>query len=208
MIVTSGAEPQFTSQDVHSVLRVIGISCAIAVITHLWVFHGDVPPFVFKLVNWVGYIVGSVRRIADSTADPALSEFVLCAQWLFAPFQLLAWMIFAPPWSARAREVARKKARNLKTGQKLVLFAFYVFMGAWLLGDFGVLDFPTLYNGGYVYPPDEAVPQLHVIYTSRAALTVYAWLSPLVEVIVLWAFVFLTLNLGTYLTPIEDSSEG
>jgi hypothetical protein len=55
--------------------------------------------------------------------------------------------------------------------------------------------------GKYVYPLSGAVPQLKLVYVSRVALAIYAWIGPIAETTVLWMFLLLVLNAKTYLQP-------
>jgi hypothetical protein len=82
------------------------------------------------------------------------------------------------------------------------LVAGILLFGVWILGDLRLISFPTFYNGRLVYPLSEAVPQLTVIYVSRIALVVYAWIGPIAETTVIWMFLLLTLNAKTYLQPL------
>jgi hypothetical protein len=67
-------------------------------------------------------------------------------------------------------------------------------LGVWILGDFRLIEFPTLLNGRLAYPPSQAIPQIRLIYGSRLALMLYAWLSPIVEAAVLYFFVYFIVN--------------
>ncbi len=101
--------------------------------------------------------------------------------------------------------MALERAVGQRVGKAIGFLAGYGFLCLWLLGDFSILEIPTLFNGGYAYPPSEAVPQIRVIYASPFALAIYAWLCPLVEVVVLWAFMFLTFNFGAYMSSPDET---
>jgi len=91
-------------------------------------------------------------------------------------------------------------SRTLTDSKRFIGFPIGIlFFGAWLLGDANVIGFPTFYNGKYVYPLSHAVPQLKLIYESRVAMIIYAWLGPLVEASIIWMFSMLVVNAKTYL---------
>ena len=76
-----------------------------------------------------------------------------------------------------------------------------VFLGAWVLGDLGVINFPTFYNGKYAYPIDQAVPQVKLIYGSPVALAIYAWLGPICEVAILSMLSMSVIHAKVYASP-------
>ena len=97
------------------------------------------------------------------------------------------------------RTVAIPSQSLTETKRPIGLALGLLFFGAWLLGDFQIISFPTFYNGQYVYPLSEAVPQLKLIYVSRVALTIYAWVGPVAEASIIWMVFVLVLNAKTYL---------
>jgi hypothetical protein len=145
--------------------------------------------------------VPSVAQIASETANNEASEIILLAQWLFAPVYAFVWFYTAPPWTPRMRYTVRLTNRTIPSSKRVVAWPIGIlFLGAWALGDLGVISFPTFYNGKYAYPLDHAVPQVKVIYGSPFALAVYAWLGPICEVCVFWMLAMLIVNAKTYLS--------
>jgi hypothetical protein len=147
-------------------------------------------------------LVPSVASISSETMNREAAEIVLMFQWLFAPIYLFVWFYTAPPWTRRMRYTVLLTARTLTPAKRYIVFPLgIVFLGAWVLGDLGVIDFPTFYNGKYAYPLDHAVPQVKLIYGSSVALAIYAWLGPLCEVAVLWMLSMSVINAKTYASP-------
>ena len=146
-------------------------------------------------------LVPSVASISNETMNWEASEIVLLTQWSFAPIYLFVWFYTAPPWTRRMRYTVFLTARTLTPAKRHIVFPLgIVFLGAWVLGDLGVIDFPTFFNGKYAYPLDHAVPQVKLIYGSPVALAIYAWLGPLCEVGVLWMLSMSVINAKTYLS--------
>jgi len=147
-------------------------------------------------------LVPSIATISSATTDPTASEIILAVQWLFAPAYGFIWFYFYPPWSSRMRLTVANTSRTLSDAKRPIgLVIGILFFGVWILGDLGLIAFPTFYNGKFVYPLGEAVPQLKLIYASRIALAVYAWFGPIVETTIIWMFSLLTLNAKTYFLP-------
>jgi hypothetical protein len=148
------------------------------------------------------WLVPSVERISRETPDPEISEIILLSQWLFAPAYALIWFYCLAPWSPRMRQVAMRKSQTLTPVQRAAgLPIAILFFVAWLLGDFGIIHFPTFYNGEFLYPLDHAVPQLRIIHTSRIAMAIYAWIGPLAEVWVIWMLCLFVVNAKAYFSP-------
>ncbi len=61
-----------------------------------------------------------------------------------------------------------------------------------------MIDFPTFYNGKFLYPLAQTVPQLRLIPASPLILAIYAWVGPLAEVWVFWTFCLIVLNAKIY----------
>src|ERR1700722_1475512 len=153
----------------------------------------SIMPFMLRLVP-------SVATISSETLNPLPSEIVLAVQWLFAPAYLYIWFYSLPPWSRRMSATISNTSKALTDSRRFIGVPIGIlFFGSWLLGDANLIAFPTFYNGNYVYPPSHAVPQLKLIYESRVALVIYAWLGPLTEAAIIWMFSVLVLNAKTYL---------
>jgi hypothetical protein len=148
------------------------------------------------------WLVPSVGRISQQMRNPESGEIILLPQWLFVPAYTFIWFYFLAPWSPRMRESALLKSRTLTPAKRAIgLPVAILFLVVWLLGDFGLIDFPTFYNGEFLYPPSHAVPQLSLIYASSIALAIYAWVGPLAEVCVAWLLCVIVLNAKIYFSP-------
>jgi hypothetical protein len=157
---------------------------------------------VLRVLPTVLRLVPSVASISSETMNWEASEIVLLTQWLFAPAYLIIWFYTAPPWTQRMHRTVLLTKRTLTPAKRYIALPLgVVFLGAWVLGDVGVIDFPTFYNGKYAYPLNHAVPQVKLIYGSPIALAIYAWLGPLCEVAVIWMLSMLLVNGKTYASP-------
>lgn len=201
MVQAHENDPGLQAGSFRPVVAALSTSIGIAVVSAWGVFDYFVPAVMVSFANGLGILVPSIEKISALSSYPVASATVLSVQWALLPLHLFAWFKAAPPWAPRVRNAVTRKAQQLKGSQRLLFLIGYLFLGMWLLGDLGVLDFPTLYNGKYAYPPSDSMPQLRMIYTSSIALTIYAWMSPLIEVVCLWMFVLFTVNFGRYITP-------
>ncbi len=71
----------------------------------------------------------------------------------------------------------------------------------------GIVDFPTFYNGKYVYPLAGAVPQLKLIYASPTFLAIYAWFGAFAEACIIWMLFAVILNAKLYSLPPQSENE-
>jgi hypothetical protein len=145
-------------------------------------------------------LVPSAGRISVSTGDREAGEVILLAQWMFFPVYLFAWFYAFPPWD-RSKQAARLGSRTLTDARRQILNLFgLLVLIAWILGDAGLIGFPTFYNGKFVYPVTNAVIHASFIYTSQVALAVYAWFGPIAEATVIWALSHLAMNAKTFVS--------
>jgi hypothetical protein len=157
---------------------------------------------IASAIEGILWLVPSVGLISRQMADPEIGEIILLPQWLFAPAYAFIWFHFLAPWSPRMRQAALLKSRTLTPVKRAVgLPVAILLLGVWMLGDLGLIDFPTFYNGKFLYPLAHSVPQLRLIYASPIALVIYAWVGPLAEVCVAWMFCLIVLNAKIYLSP-------
>jgi hypothetical protein len=148
------------------------------------------------------FLVPSVGRLSGSMTDPEAGEVILSTQWLFAPIYIFFWFYCLPPWGPLMRASAQTKGRTLTDAQRWILLPLgFLVLCAWILGDIGVIGFPTLYNGKIVYPVEGGVMQLKYIYTSPIALALYAWFGPICEATVLWMLSHLVINARAFFSP-------
>jgi len=147
-------------------------------------------------------LVPSVAAIAWTTAAPIRTEITLATQWLFAPVYVFFWFYCFPPWDPRTKRMLGDAYLALTPVRRMLTPIFGIlFLGAWLLGDLGLINFPTLYNGKYLAPSSETAPQFLLIAHSHVALTIYAWFGPIGEATFLWMFSSLLLNAKIYFLP-------
>lgn len=187
----------------------LAVAATVAILSALYAYNGQVSPTAVKLIDAISPLVPSLAMISAQTRNPKASQLVLGLQWALLPLHVFVWMYAAAPWSQRVRNSVKAKARRLTRFQKVLFVLGCVFLAAWALGNVGLVDFPTLYNGKYVYPPADSIPQLRLIYTSDIALTIYAWMSPVVETTCLWMLLLFSINFKVYLTtpPSPESTK-
>lgn len=148
------------------------------------------------------FLVPSVGRLSGSMTDPEAGQVILLTQWLFAPIYIFLWFYCLPPWGPLMRASAQTKGQTLTNAQRwFVLPLGVLVLCAWISGDLGVIGFPTLYNGKFVYPVEGGVMQLKYIYTSPIALALYAWFGPIGEATVLWMLSHLVINARAFFSP-------
>lgn len=185
---------------------------AAALVAFLSIYLASVPgvqSLLVRILPSMVRLVPSVASIASETANSESSEIILLTQWCFAPIYCLVWFHCAPPWTRRTRDAALVRARTLSRAKRqIVMPVGMLVLVFWLLGDFGIIGFPILYNGKYAYPLDTAVPQVKLIYGSPVALAIYAWIGPLVEVGVVWMLLMCAINLKAYMLPSRSDSPG
>jgi hypothetical protein len=192
----------YPKSAIKPLLRCVTAAAFVAILSVHFSTMPAVQNSVLRVLPTIVRLVPSAASISSETMNWEASEIVLLTQWLFAPVYLFAWFYTAPPWTPRMRYTVLLTARTLTpTKRFIVLPNAIIFLVAWVLGDLGVIDFPTLYNGKYAYPLDHAVPQVRLIYGSPFALSIYAWLGPLCEVTVLWMLSMLVINAKTYASP-------
>lgn len=149
-----------------------------------------VPSLARAMVAFVTYLVPSVARISSETSNPMVSEVILSIQWLFFPIYIVNLFYFRPPWAAwvkaetkRSNEAAKKRINPLIT----VVLALLCLLS--ILGSCGVVDFPSFYNGGYIYPREDGqFWAFRAVYESNAVLALYAWVGPLLDAFVIFIF--------------------
>ena len=190
---TERLRPLLVCIIVAAVLAVL--STYIAALSHVHKIFARILPSLVRLVP-------SVTAISSETADPEASEIVLLGQWSFAPLYVVLWFYCLAPWSPHMRQLALLRTKTFTPIQRKVVMPIGIlFSGAWILGNLGLIGFPTFYNGKYAYPLAHAVPQLRIIYTSRIAFAIYAWLGPLAEAWIVWTLCVVALNVKTYFSP-------
>jgi hypothetical protein len=198
----------YSRRELRPVFICLIMAGIVAVITSSIVLTSAVGYWLSRVLPLMVRLVPSIATISGGTANPMISAIILAIQWLFAPVYVFLWFYLFPPWSRRMAQTISNAREKLPSGRRVVGMSIgIIFFSAWLLGDFGVIDFPTFYNGKYVYPLAGAVPQLKLVYGSSTLLAIYAWFGPFAEALILWMFFVTTLNANRYYAS-RDSIEG
>jgi len=146
----------------------------------------------------VARLIPNIKAIAAKTTDPVASELTLLLQWFFAPIYAGIFFVNVPPWSRLRREIARNAYSGKSLGHRHFTFMVGIlFSGAWLLGDAGVVPFPTFFNGRFALAT--GIPQLRLIVESPILFSLYAWAGPMVETVMLWINLVLIFNARVFL---------
>jgi len=192
----------YTKRAVRPILQCMVASGILAVLCLFVAQLELVQRRLLVLLAVVVKLVPSIGTIASTTAAPISTEITLATQWLFAPIYVLLLFCFLAPWSPQMTRYLGERSRALTPVRRVFSLIFLIcLMGAWLLGDLGLIGFPTFYNGKFLYPPSETAPQLALIAQSRIALAIYAWFSPIGEASILWALSAVVLNAKTCFLP-------
>ena len=110
----------------------------------------------------IARLIPNIDAVAAKTTDPVASELALLLQWFFAPIYAGIFFLSIPPWSRRRREIARSAYSGKSLGHRHFTFMVGILIsGAWLLGDAGVLPFPTFFNGRFALA--SGIPQLRML---------------------------------------------
>jgi hypothetical protein len=198
----------YSRGELRALIACMMAAAAVAVISLMVCSLSFVQYGLTGILRAVMRLVPSVATISNATADPGASEVILAIQWPFLLLYLFLWFHFFPPWSRRMRQTISNSRQRFSIERRVISIAIgALFLGAWLLGDFNLIDFPTFFNGKYVSPIAGAVPQLKLIYASRVALSLYAWVGPIVESTILWMFLVIVLNAKIYLTHSRSGAD-
>lgn len=192
----------YSKSDLRPLLNCMMLAAAVVAISFLISPNSLVKDWLSYPISLMLRLVPSVAAISSSTSDPWASEITLAIQWLFAPAYIFLWFYILPPWSRRMAQTVSNARRKFSRTRRILSMAIGVlFFSSWLLGDLGIVDFPTFYNGKYVYPLAGAVPQLKLIYTSPTVLAIYAWFGPFAEACIIWMFFAVIMNAKLYSLP-------
>lgn len=137
--------------------------------------------WLLYLPNEIAGLVSGIDGIAHSSEHPKAVVLIMGYQWVFLPWYAAVWFIIVSPLKRAVRTAMEAKASSLRPGQRILFVIAVLFLIAYVLGDFGVISFPTFLNAHWAYPLSRASMLLRPIYRSRTALMVYAWISPFCE---------------------------
>lgn len=157
----------------------MGLSLLIGMLTLALSAHP--PRWVLYLPEGMVGLVGGINGVAQSSESPTAVVLIMGYQWVFLPWYAAVWFIMVNPLNKATRTAMEAKAASLRPGQRILFVAGFLYLVAYVLGDFGVISFPTFFNARWAYPLSTASLFLHPIYRSRGALMLYAWISPMCE---------------------------
>lgn len=151
---------------------------------------------VYKAIE---FLIPSVSIIASRSSEPKLAVAVYGSQWLLAPCYLVLLFTMAP-WSSATRAAVRytTRIRQFSTGNKVFFILSMVFLIVYYLGDFRIIPFPTLLNGGLA-PDNDPNWWLAEIYYSHLALATYGAIVVAGECFFFWALLLCISNCDIYI---------
>jgi hypothetical protein len=157
------------------------------------------PQWFTSLARLLSFLVPAIAAIPEYSADQSTASLLMTSEWVFVFWYLQVWFGKFAPWRSEIRAATRKKAAELRPGQRAFALFGYLVLLAYLLGDLQLINFPTFLNSRFAYPPDTASLLVRPIYGSNTALMLYAWISPFGEATILWIIANATVNLPSYL---------
>ena len=189
------------SVDSTSGMRMLRMAMGIAAVVAIFTMAFGRSLFVSKwliALAPIARLIPNIAAVAAKTADPTASEITVLLQWLFAPIYIGLFFYFVSPWSRHRRGIALGGYSRQSLGHRHFTFVFGILLsGAWLLGDVGLIPFPTFFNGGFILA--SGMPQLRLISQSSILFALYAWSGPIVEAVILWMFFVLIFNAKIFL---------
>mgnify|MGYP006951111003 CR=1 FL=1 len=147
-------------------------------------------------VNFFGETyIPSVRGAMEISLDPTRCDFVMTIQWLFSILYIWIFFIYYNQFSKKTR-IATKNwymVNPLPSASNFRCVIFLLFGLASIFGDFGLLDFPTFFNGGiFLLDSNHFITQR--LINSSLMLPVFSWFSVLAYIIIYWLCVFIIAN--------------
>ncbi|WP_266182358.1 hypothetical protein [Dyella humicola] len=143
--------------------------------------------------------IPSAACIAASSPSPARFAFVYGVQWLAVIPYLYYWFIVVPPWAKGVRDASRAKAASLSTKQRMTFLLGVVLLALYMLGNLGLIGFPTFFNGHFACAGERSPAILASIHDHWLALAIYGALAVFCECTVAWMFVLSLVNFRVYL---------
>lgn len=167
---------------------------------------GAVFPFIGLLMpnsivqsNWIisstrllGYLIPCIDVVAKQSMDPERMRLVWSFGWLPAPVYLAIMVISIPPWAEDVRADFKKRLDS--QGRRPIFFFFVIiFMACFVLSDFNLIDFVSIYRGNVFSRGIQGHGLLGIPFYSPVGSALYAWLVPLCEAVMYYIFfLFLT----------------
>lgn len=145
--------------------------------------------------GWVVFmarLVPGIAKYASVALDVDRCSWVMSVQWVCAILYVLVLTIMYCPFTVTMRVAVRRRFRSRPEipAAGLKAAVFFLFVIACALGDIGVLDFPTLYNGGMISSTDPARFLVHII-NSPVYMPFFSWFCAFFTVFIyyLWFYV-------------------
>lgn len=160
-------------------------------------FFSDISKIgLVKDINWIGSTyIPSIRSAMEISTDPLKCAFVMTIQWFFVLLYSWFFFIFYCPFSTTVR-VATKKwyiTNMLPSGSGMRCILFLLFGLASIFGDFGLLKFPTFFNGE-IFSLDSGHFVTQKLVNSQLILPAFSWFSVLAYVVIYWLCIFIIAN--------------
>jgi hypothetical protein len=153
------------------------------------------------LPNQIAGLVSGIDGIAQSSEHPKVVVLIMGYQWAFLPWYAAVWFTTINPLKKTVRTAMEAKAASMRPGQRILFVIAVLCLIAYVLGDFGVISFPTFVNARWAYPLSGASLVLRPIYSSRVALMLYAWISPICEAGLWYMLCNAIVNIRAFLGP-------
>lgn len=161
---------------------------------------------IVKDIDFLGATyIPSIRSAMEISADPSRCAFVMTIQWFFVLLYGWFFFVFYFPFSKNMRVATKKwymvNALPSASGIRCILFLLFGVASAF--GDFGLLRFPTFFNGGiFSFDSDHFITQKLV--NSPLILPAFSWFSVLAYVVIYWLCIFIIANRSILFDQIKE----
>lgn len=138
--------------------------------------------------------VPAVAIASSISNNPDVCRFTMSTQWVLSIFYMVTLIIGYCPFTA-VMKVAAHRASLIKPVSYMSLrgLGFVLFGSAYILGDFGVTRFPTLFNGVYFSGEHPLALFLHIV-NSPLFMPLFSWISAFVTVMFYWMCLYVIAN--------------
>jgi hypothetical protein len=152
--------------------------------------------WVVKAVKLIGMsCVPAIRSAMAISFDPDRCAFVMSVQWLFLFIYIWLFLIFYCPFS-KVVKIATKNwyiANPLPPSGSVRCILYLMIVLACICGDFGLLKFPTFYNG-ILFSLDSDNFLNNKIINSSVILPLFSWFSVFAYALIYWLAIFIIAN--------------
>jgi hypothetical protein len=137
----------------------------------------------------------AVAKAAEEASDPMKSSFVMSIQWALSVVYVYVWFVIYNPMSVRMRIATRVWYRRNERPPyvNIRLLALLLIGGLGLLGDVGLIDVPTLFNGKLFYS-DQHSRLIVFLLDSPVFMPMFSWFLPLANITIYWACFYVLVN--------------